>query len=138
MLFGFCRDGVCTGAMKVCTLALSLAISLAVPVASQAQPAPRSDATETNRPPIIPFLEATDFISTQQRGGDDRARFPNALEADIFPHLVAYQNFTDLVDIDEQQKRGLGRIREFAVSISGTVIEWFTGTRERSRQIAEV
>ena len=48
--------------MKMRTLAVSLAIGVSFPLTSQAQPAPRSEATETNRPPIIPFLEGTDVI----------------------------------------------------------------------------
>jgi hypothetical protein len=79
-----------------------------------------SASTETNRGPVIPFLEGTDVFWTVRRFDEPAAWFPNRLEADIFPHLVGAQNFTDIIDIDKQQARGLKRLREFAYSISGT------------------
>jgi hypothetical protein len=81
-----------------------------------------NDTTETNRAPIIPFLEGTDVFWTVQRrraGGD--TRFPNKLEGDIFPHLVVAQNFASVIDVDEQLSRGArNATKEFAYSISGT------------------
>ena len=74
-------------------------------------------STETNQPPIIPFLEGTDVFWTIQ-GGDPT--FPNLLEADLFPHLVAAQNFTNTLDVVEQSRRGVKRFKEFSYSISGT------------------
>ena len=74
-------------------------------------------STETNQPPIIPFLEGTDVFWTIQ-GGDPT--FPNLLEADLFPHLVAAQNFSSTLDVVEQGRRGSKRFKEFSYSISGT------------------
>ncbi|HEY7500135.1 MAG TPA: hypothetical protein VH740_16560 [Vicinamibacterales bacterium] len=121
--------------MNTHILVLAIAAIAIVPSTSGAQPAPQSDATETNRAPIIPFLEATDVFWTLQNGGDGRSRFPSALEADIFPHLVAYQNFTDIVDIEKQQQKGAQRIREFAMSISGTPAVRIRMTRDVSRPV---
>ena len=68
---------------------------------------------ETNQGPLIPFLEGTDvFFSLRQ---------DTVFEADILPHLVAYQNFSDVVDITEQTRRVAGRgVKRFAFSVSGT------------------
>ncbi len=121
--------------MNMYALLLSLAIGVGLPAAAHAQQIPPADATETNRPPIIPFLEGTEIYWTLQSGDGDRARFPNALEGDIFPHLVAYQNFTDVIDIDAQQLRGRDRIREFAISISGTPAVRIRMTRDVSRPV---
>lgn len=99
------------------------------PRPAAAQPA-TPDTTETNRGAIIPFLEGTDVFWTLWRFEDLRitpgsseapARFfPTKLEADIFPHLVVFQNFTDLVDIDRQAERDADKTQELAYSISGT------------------
>jgi hypothetical protein len=93
------------------------------------------DTTETNRPAIIPFLEGTDVFWSLQRGEGPEAKFPNVLEADIMPHLVAFQNFTDIVDIDEQASRGAQRIKEFSVSISGTPAVRIRMLRETSNPV---
>ena len=74
-------------------------------------------STETNQPPIIPFLEGTDVFWTVQ---SDDPVFPNRLEADLFPHLVASQNFSSTLDVLEQSRRGSRRFKEFSYSISGT------------------
>lgn len=109
-------------------------LSLPVSAQSQTQAAPQSpsapDTTETNRGAIMPFLEGTDVFWTLWRFEDLRPTpgsssepsrfFPTKLEADIFPHLVVAQNFTDVVDIDRQASRGADRVKEFAYSISGT------------------
>ena len=97
----------------IATLALLLATSVAA--SGQVLGLPRS--TETNQPPIIPFLEGTDVFWTIQ--GDDPT-FPNLLEADLFPHLVASQNFSSTLDVVEQSRRGIRRFKEFSYSISGT------------------
>jgi hypothetical protein len=101
-----------------CLLAVTFA---AGPVSAQivALP-PNTGTTETNSPPIIPFLEGTDVFWTLQGGEGDQAVFPNRLEADIFPHLVVSQNFTNVLDITAQARKGPRRFREFAYSISGT------------------
>jgi hypothetical protein len=121
--------------MKIQTLVLAIAVCAGFPASGAAQQLPPPDATETNRPPIIPFLEPTDVFWSLQSGSDDQAKFPNRLEADIFPHLVAYQNFTDLIDIEKQQDRGLARIREFAISISGTTAVRLRMTRDVSAPV---
>lgn len=83
------------------------------PATSQA-PSPRT-ATETNRGSIIPFLEGTDVFMTS----DDGVVF----EANIQPHLVGFQNFTDSLEVSKQ--------KSVSVSISGTPgvrIRMFTST----------
>lgn len=71
--------------------------------ASPPSPAPRV-ATETNRGSIIPFLEGTDVFVTS----DDGVVF----EANIQPHLIGFQNFTDSLEVTRQ--------KSVSVSISGT------------------
>ena len=58
------------------------------------------------------------MCSGRSKGGDPT--FPNLLEADLFPHLVASQNFSSTLDVVEQSRRGLKRFKEFSYSISGT------------------
>ena len=98
----------------IATFALLLATSV-----DRQRPGARSagSSTETNQPPIIPFLEGTDVFWTIQ-GGDPT--FPNLLEADLFPHLVAAQNFSSTLDLVEQSRRGIKGFKEFSYSISGT------------------
>ena len=56
---------------------------------------------ETNSGPIIPFLEGTDvFVSIEKT--PDGWRRDTVFEGDIFPHLVVYQNFTDVIDAGRQ------------------------------------
>ena len=98
----------------IATFALLLAT--AVTASSQVLALPGS-TTETNQPPIIPFLEGTDVFWTIQAADPT---FPNRLEADLFPHLVAAQNFTNTLDLVEQSRRGVRRFKEFSYSISGT------------------
>lgn len=116
----------------VLSLFLSLALAIAFPVSSAAQPDSPAETTETNRAPIIPFLEGTDVFWTV-RGGD--AWFPHKLEANIFPHLVVYQNFSDILDIEEQARRGVTRVRERAISISGTPAVRIRMLRETSAPV---
>jgi hypothetical protein len=86
------------------------------------------ETTETNRAPIIPFLEGTDVFWTlvKKDARDDGAVFfPNKLEANIFPHLVLYQNFTDILDIDDQFEKSTEAderkdVKEMAMVFSGT------------------
>ncbi len=93
----------------------------AVPAPSSQEPAapaqaePSRTVTETNRGSIIPFLEGTDVFITS----DDGVVF----EANIQPHLVGFQNFTDSLDVT--------RRKSVSVSISGTPgvrIRMFTST----------
>ena len=68
--------------------------------------------TVTNAGPLIPFLEGTDvFVSLRE---------DTVFEADILPHFVAFQNFSDVIDIAEQSRRAATGVKTFAVSISGT------------------
>jgi hypothetical protein len=95
----------------LCASSVSVsAQQLALPTAS----------TETNQPPIIPFLEGTDVFWTVQRGTGLDSVFPNRLEADLFPHLVAAQNFSSTLDLAAQSRRGVRRFKEYSYSISGT------------------
>jgi hypothetical protein len=67
--------------------------------------------TVTNAGPLVPFLEGTDvFFALRQ---------DTVFEADMRPHLVAFQNFSDLIDITEQARRA-GGPKRFALSITGT------------------
>jgi hypothetical protein len=111
------------------------------PVAGQSTALPDSlagaaDTTETNRPPIIPFLEGTDIFWTVQSGKRLDSIFPNRLEGDIFPHLVVLQNYTDLLNIEKQTAKGdVKRLREFAYSISGTPAVRIRMLRETSAPV---
>ena len=96
----------------IATFALLLAT--AVTASAQMVGLPGS-STETNQPPIIPFLEGTDVFWTVQRGTGGDSTFPNRLEADLFPHLVATQNFSSTLDIAAQSRRGARRFKEFSV-----------------------
>ena len=98
----------------------TFALLLTTSIIASAQTVALPGTTETNQPPIIPFLESTDVFWTVQRGSDGDPSFPNLLEADLFPHLVASQNFSSTLDIAEQSRRGLKRFKEFSYSISGT------------------
>jgi hypothetical protein len=111
---------------------VALASVLALPLSAAAQPAAEAETTETNRGPIVPFLEGTDVFWTV-RGGD--AWFPYRLEANIFPHLVVYQDFTDILDIEAQVRRGVTRVRERAISISGTPAVRIRMLRETSAPV---
>ena len=80
----------------IATFALLLATSVTASAQMVALP---GSSTETNQPPIIPFLEGTDVFWTIQRSTDGDPAFPNLLEADLFPHLVASQNFSSTLDV---------------------------------------
>jgi len=54
------------------------------------------------------LFEGTDVFWTLVKKdalNDKQVFIPNKLEANIFPHLVFYQNFTDILDIDRQAQR---------------------------------
>jgi hypothetical protein len=122
------------------SLVSSLVVMLSTPLVGQQIPLNRpstsgdtvspSATTETNRPPAIPFLEGTDvFWTVVKKDSIDEGAvfFPNRLEANIFPHLFLYQNFTDILDIDEQAERAAGKggstgkgVKEWAMVFSGT------------------
>lgn len=114
--------------MRRVLLALCLLTAiLPAPVSGQGTAPPAT--TETNRPAAIPFLEGTDVFWTLVRKDaldDGAVFFPNKLEANIFPHLFLYQNFTDILDIDEQAKRAdragneTKDVKEWAIVFSGT------------------
>lgn len=108
------------------------------------QPVANGATTETNRAPIIPFLEGTDVFWTLAKKDaldDNVVFFPNKLEANIFPHLVFYQNFTDILDIDRQaeraahQKDGGKDIKETAMVFSGTPAVRIRMLRDRSAPV---
>ncbi|HEX5110567.1 MAG TPA: hypothetical protein VFV95_19080 [Vicinamibacterales bacterium] len=83
--------------------------AIAAPASAQSDTERRDPRTTvTNAGALVPFLEGTDvFFALRQ---------DTVFEADIQPHLVAYQNFTDLIDITQQTKRQ----KTFAISITGT------------------
>lgn len=115
-------------------------------VAAEAQQFPggrpvlTSETTETNRAPIIPFLEGTDVFWTivKKDSLDESAVFfPNKLEANIFPHLVVYQNFSDVLDINQQAARaesGAG-VKEISMAFSGTPAVRIRMLRDRSAPV---
>jgi hypothetical protein len=125
-------------------------IAIALPQASVADQQVGADqiltggeTTETNRAPIIPFLEGTDVFWTlvKKDALDDSPVFlPNKLEANIFPHLVFYQNFTDILDIDRQAQRAARQdggkdIKETAMVFSGTPAVRIRMLRDRSAPV---
>jgi len=73
---------------------------------------------ETNSGPIIPFLEGTDVFISLEKTPDESWRRSTVFEGDIFPHMVVYQNFTDVIDAGRQS--GRGEPRRIAWVISGT------------------
>jgi hypothetical protein len=128
---------------------LLFAVAIGLPRVSVAQQVGAGDTpstgetTETNRAPIIPFLEGTDVFWTlvKKDALDDRpVFFPNKLEANIFPHLVFYQNFTDILDIDRQATRAARRdgdrdVKETAMVFSGTPAVRIRMLRDRSAPV---
>lgn len=106
--------------LPACVLMLLAVASqvTAQPPADQAgQPAPENPATPvTNAGPIIPFLEGTDVFFALRRD--------TVFEADIMPHLVAFQDFSDVIDITEQTQLtvqpGGPRVKKFSIAVSGT------------------
>ena len=101
----------------LCLLALAHPVAGEEPQAPAGQPEREVPATPvTNAGPIVPFLEGTDVFFALRRD--------TVFEADIMPHLVAFQNFSDVVDITEQTRRSLEaggpRVKRFAVAITGT------------------
>jgi hypothetical protein len=126
---------------RVAILLLS-AVVFIVPGGAMAQ-----DGKETNRGPIIPFLEGTDVFWTPRVGQPastndnpfDRL-FLYRLEADIFPHLVVAQNFSDVLDLDKQKGReidasGRPKFRQWTYSISGTPAVRLRMSGERSAPV---
>jgi hypothetical protein len=65
----------------------------------------------TNAGSVIPFLEGTDVFFA--------AHEDTVFEADILPHLVVFQDFSDVLDLREQMDR-VGGPKTFGVSVSGT------------------
>lgn len=88
----------------------------AAPCAAE-QPAQAQDdgrKTVTNAGPIVPFLEGTDVFFAV---GQD-----TVFEADIMHHGIAFQTFSDVLDLDRQARELATRKRPspFAFSVSGT------------------
>lgn len=102
-------------------LLLAIVTGLAVPLAAQERP----NTSETNAQPIVPFLEGTDVFTAFR--GDTR------FEANIFPHLIAYQNYTDLLDVTRLRARQ--KVRPFAFAISGTPAVRIRMFNERSAPV---
>jgi len=123
----------------VIALALALAPAYSGAEAQQVGLPQTRETTETNRAPIIPFLEGTDVFWTLVKKDaldDSRVVFPNKLEANIFPHLVFYQDFTDVLDIDQQADKAMeGRVKEFSVAFSGTPAVRIRMLRDRSAPV---
>ncbi len=112
-----------------------LLVSLVIAATCEAQPAPVASGPPALPPqssmslgPIVPFLEATDvFWSMPDAGSREDARPdsdqfepPYVLEANIFPHLIFRQTYTDVLEVETQASRKADDIKEFAYSISGT------------------
>jgi hypothetical protein len=83
-----------------------------------------SPGIETNSGPIIPFLEGTEVFTPLRKDV--------VFEADIFPHLVAFQNFADVIDLDKQDEEG---VQTMGVVISGTPAVRLRMFEERSRPV---
>jgi hypothetical protein len=92
--------------------ALLLGVGVQVAFAQDTASTPRTERTTVTNPgPIVPFLEGTDvFFSLKE---------DTIFEADILPHLIAYQNFDDVLNIDTQRAKG-GKVKQFAIAVSGT------------------
>ena len=108
--------------LAACWLCLTGAASAqapAPPAASGGTP-----GIETNSGPIIPFLEGTEVFTP--------LRNDVVFEADIFPHLVAFQNFADVIDLDKQDEEG---VQTMGVVISGTPAVRLRMFEERSRPV---
>ena len=101
-----------------------VAFGLILAMAASAQDRPNS--AETNPQPIVPFLEGTDVFTA--------FRADTRFEANIFPHLVAYQNYSDLLDVSRQASRQ-GRPRRFAFVVSGTPAVRIRMFNERSAPV---
>jgi hypothetical protein len=130
--------------IQVCGVVFALALAADGAAAQQLPASVRSmtttETTETNRAPIIPFLEGTDVFWTivKKDSLDDHAVYiPNKLEANIFPHLVFYQNFSDVLDINQQAARaarGAGP-KVFSMAFSGTPAVRIRMLRDRSAPV---
>ena len=128
-----------------CIRLFILAIALAVPLPSvagqQVAAGQLLTDTETNRAPIIPFLEGTDVFWTlvKKDALTETEFFPNKLEGNIFPHLVLYQNFTDVLDVDLQDDKAQGKrgdgIKEKSMVFSGTPAVRIRMLRSRSAPV---
>ncbi len=137
--------------MRRLFLLISILATLLPPsaFAEQQLPArPPKDTTETNRPAVIPFLEGTDVFWTLVKSDaidktleGESVFFPNKLEANIFPHLVIYQNFTDILNIDDQRDRATRKsgedkdIKERAMVFSATPAVRIRMLRDRSAPV---
>ena len=78
----------------------------------------QADVASGARERLVPFLEGTDVFWTLPGIVGDVSLdngSPYLLEADIFPHLIGYQSFTNLLQVDPDEDGG-----RFGWSISGT------------------
>lgn len=119
-------------------LAHSLFAAIAAGFMATATAAAQSAATTTtpappppspfSMGPIVPFLEATDVFWSSPDFKNDRKvdgvrdfyQPPFKLEANIFPHLIFRQTYTDVIEVESQDDRADDDEKEFSYSISGT------------------
>jgi hypothetical protein len=97
---------------SVISLLAAVGLSVFFSVSDAAAQADTPKGIETNSGPIIPFLEGTDVFSPLRK--------EVVFEADIFPHLVVYQNFSNVIDIREQARRGIDRMKQLSWVVTGT------------------
>ncbi len=103
-------------------------MTVATAAAQSAAAPPPPPPSPFSMGPIVPFLEATDvFLSTPDFKNDrkvdgvrDYYQPPFKLEANIFPHLIFRQTYTDVIEIENQNTLDAENKKEFAYSISGT------------------
>ena len=91
-------------------------------------------SAEAARERLVSFLEGTDVFWTWQRWEDNNdhldSEWPYFLEANIFPHLIVYQNFTNLLTtVDEEATPRTGW------SVSGTPAVRVRMLREQSNPV---
>jgi hypothetical protein len=93
---------------------IALAVSATLPAAVHAQDKPDPRTTVTNAGALVPFLEGTDVFFALHED--------TVFEADIMPHMVAYQNFTDLLNLSAQADRARQgkKAKQVAISVTGT------------------
>lgn len=113
-----------SASVVICCLGLATRANAQAPAPQSRSALDKPTGIETNSGPIIPFLEGTDVFTP--------LRNDVVFEADIFPHLVALQNFADVIDLDTQDKEGL---RTMGVVISATPAVRLRMFEERSRPV---
>lgn len=121
---------------------IGMIVTLAAQVAVSAQELATQPVVSLG--PIVPFLETTDVFwsprwrgwypsftgaSLDKRAEPDQYKPPYIVEANLFPHLVVRQTFTDVLNArartirsgqQEAEQKESGNGREWAYSVSGT------------------